>query len=106
MAKRKIIKPEKREWWQEFHEDIRQKEKPEKGGKGSKMSKKVTAAEAVSKATTTKKYAKTRGEHTKDLIIAILVTGVVAFGFGMHFEGQHNAEMQKAVSAAALTVKK
>ena len=53
------------------------------------------------KSTNTKpKYAKTRGEHTKDLIIAILITGVIAFVGGMVFANKQDAEVKNAVSAA------
>lgn len=51
-----------------------------------------------------KKYAKTRGEHYKDIIIAILVAGVIAFVGGMHFADQRNAQMQNAVKAASAPV--
>ena len=50
-----------------------------------------------------KKYAKTRGEHAKDIIIAILVTGIVAFVGGVYFANQHNAEIARAVSAVQPT---
>lgn len=68
-------------------------------GKGSKMSKsnQPTVTEAPK---TSKKYAKTRGEHFKDVIIAMLITAVIAFVGGMHFANKHNAEVQSAVKAA------
>lgn len=50
-----------------------------------------------------KKYAKTRGEHYKDIVIAILVTGIIAFIGGMYFSNQHNAEIARAVSAVQPT---
>lgn len=65
------------------------------GGKDSKMSKE---AKAVS--TPAKKYAKTRGEHIKDLIIVALVFSVIAFGLGVKFQSDRNTEMQNAVKAA------
>lgn len=47
-----------------------------------------------------KKYAKTRGEHYKDIVIAILVTAIVAFGLGVKVQADRNAEVAKAVSTA------
>lgn len=52
-----------------------------------------------------KKYNKTRGEHVKDLIIAILVTGVIAFVGGMAFADKQQTQIDNAVQAAT-TVKK
>lgn len=51
----------------------------------------------------TKSYRKTRGEHYKDIVIAILVTAVIGFVAGMHFSNKHNAEVQSAVKAAQTT---
>lgn len=48
-----------------------------------------------------KKYAKTRGEHYKDIVIAILVTAIVAFGLGAKVQADRNAEMTAAVKNAA-----
>lgn len=56
-----------------------------------------------------KKYAKTRGEHYKDIVIAILVAGIIAFISGMHFSNQqnnHTAEAVKTATAQATAVKK
>lgn len=47
-----------------------------------------------------KKYAKTRGEHYKDIVIAILVTAIVAFGLGVKVQADRNAQVAKAVNAA------
>lgn len=47
-----------------------------------------------------KKYAKTRGEHYKDIVIAVLVTAVIGFIAGMHFQNAQNTEVKNAVSAA------
>lgn len=54
-------------------------------------------------AKTSKKYAKTRGEHYKDIVIAILVAGIVAFMGGMHFSNQQHADTVKAVQSATAT---
>lgn len=47
-----------------------------------------------------KKYSKTRGEHAKDLIIAMLITGIIAFIGGMHFANQQNGRVATAVKNA------
>lgn len=51
-----------------------------------------------------KKYAKTRGEHYKDIVIAILVTTMIAFTGGMVFANKQQAEVRNAVSAAQKVV--
>ena len=50
-----------------------------------------------------KKYAKTRGEHYKDIVIAILVTAVIGFVVGMHFSNQQHAQVEQAVKSAQTT---
>jgi hypothetical protein len=77
-------------------EDLPQNTRKKSGGKDSKMSK-TTVTEAPK---ASKKYAKTRGEHIKDILIAVLVAAVIAFIGGMHFANKHNAEMQNAVKQA------
>ncbi len=63
---------------------------------------KTTSTEAVK---LPKKYAKTRGEHYKDIVIAVLVAGIIAFIGGMHFSNQqHNAVTSAVKSAVAPTV--
>lgn len=47
-----------------------------------------------------KKYAKSRGEHVKDVMIAVLIAGVIAFIGGMHFANAQHAQMESAVKAA------
>lgn len=77
-------------------EDIPQKTR--KSGKDSKMSK-TTVTEAPK---ASKKYAKTRGEHFKDILIAILVTAVVAFVAGsVYANNQHEATAQAVQQATA-----
>lgn len=73
--------------------------KPVRVGRVKSMTNKPTTTEAPK---ASKKYAKTRGEHYKDIVIAVLIAGVIAFIGGMHFANQHNAEMQTAVKAAAI----
>lgn len=71
---------------------------PERVGK-VKMTKSTTnEAPKVSK-----KYAKTRGEHYKDIVIAVLVTAVIGFVVGMHFSNQQHAATAQAVKAAQVT---
>jgi len=65
------------------------------------MSKKVPATKVEAPA---KSYNKTRGEHFKDIVIAILIVGVVAFALGVRYSENKNAEMQSAVKAATTAV--
>lgn len=50
-----------------------------------------------------KRYTKTRGEHIKDILIAVLVTLVIGFIAGMQFANKQAAEVQSAVKAAQTT---
>lgn len=47
-----------------------------------------------------KKYSKTRGEHYKDIVIAILVTTIVAFGLGVKVQADRNAQVAQAIHNA------
>lgn len=76
-----------------YYEDITPKTR--KGGKDSKMSKNTNQVEAPAKA-----YNKTRGEHVKDMIIVALVVAIIAFGLGVKFQSDRNAEVQSAVKEA------
>jgi hypothetical protein len=46
------------------------------------------------------KYAKTKGEHFKDIVIAVLVSGVIAFIGGMTFQGKQQDAINTAVKGA------
>lgn len=82
----------------EFIETPIQKINTRKGGKDIvKMSKQKTNDTPV------KVYQKTRGEHVKDVMIAILVAGIIAFIAGMHFANKQNAKVSEAVNAVTLT---
>jgi len=70
--------------------------KSRKGRRGIKMSK-TTKETSAPKA---KKYNKTRGEHIKDVVIAVLIASIVAFILGMQFADGRNAEMVQAVTEA------
>lgn len=48
-----------------------------------------------------RKYTKTRGEHYKDIVIAVLVASIIAFVGGMHFSNQQNGKIANAVKAVA-----
>lgn len=52
-----------------------------------------------------RKYAKTRGEHLKDMVIVALVAGLIAFISGMHFSNQQHAQTAQAVTAATAVKK-
>ncbi len=71
-----------------------------KGGKVSKMTKQPIVIEAKP----VKRYSKTRGEHLKDIVIAVLVSAVIAFVAGSYFANKRNSEMQSAVKAASTPV--
>jgi len=66
---------------------------------GHKMPK-TTNNQEVKQAKTRKVYEKTRGEHIKDVIIAVLITGVVAFVLGARYANNQNAQLTSAVQAA------
>lgn len=51
-----------------------------------------------------KRYAKTRGEHYKDMVIVALIVGIVAFGLGVKVQANRNAELQSAVKSAQTAV--
>lgn len=77
-----------------YFEDVPQyKRNTRKGGKGIKMSKTTELP------TSKKKYAKTRGEHVKDLLIAILITAILAFVAGVRYANSNHAAIDKAVQA-------
>lgn len=69
-----------------------------KGGKDQNIM--ANKPEVKTENSNRKKYAKTRGEHTKDLIIAILIAGVVAFIGGIQFANRQHAQVDNAVKQA------
>lgn len=46
------------------------------------------------------KYSKTRGEHFKDLVIVMLVTGIIAFVGGVVFQNKQQNAINTAVKGA------
>jgi hypothetical protein len=50
-----------------------------------------------------KGYSKTRAEHYKDIVIAVLVAGIVAFVGGVMFANGNNAKVQAAIDAVQPT---
>ncbi len=70
---------------------------PKVVGKVNKMAKTTNTPE---QATSKKKYAKTRGEHFKDVVIAVLVSSIIAFVCGMQFANRQTAELNLAVERA------
>jgi hypothetical protein len=66
-------------------------------GRVKKMTDKKTNQAEPSKPA--KKYAKTRGEHYKDIVIAVLVAGIIAFIGGMHFSNEQHATVANAVKS-------
>lgn len=68
--------------------------KPSKAvGRTRKMSK-AKATESAPK----KRYSKTRGEHIKDIVIAVLIAGIVAFVGGVQFANGQNDRVNNAVT--------
>ena len=70
-----------------------------KGGKGQKMPKNNKQVEAVE----AKTYNKTRGEHFKDIVIAVLITAIVAFIGGAVFQSKQQNAINTAVKAVTPT---
>jgi len=60
----------------------------------------------VPTAETRKVYEKTRGEHFKDIIIAVLLTSIVAFIVGAQYQSRHTADITRAVAAVEQPAKK
>lgn len=81
-----------------FEELPEQKRKIIKIG-GLKMPK-TTNNQEVKQAKIRRVYEKTRGEHIKDVIIAVLITGVMAFVLGARYANNQNAQLTSAVQAA------
>ena len=54
----------------------------------------------VKQAKTRRVYEKTRGEHIKDVIIAVLITGVIVFVLGVRYANNQNGQLTNAVQAA------
>ncbi len=73
--------------------------KPVRVGRVKSMTKTATTKMEVP----AKSYSKTRGEHFKDIIIAILVVGVIAFIAGVHYSDNKNAQMTGAIKSAQAT---
>lgn len=66
----------------------------------TKMSNKSTTQEVKAPKA---KYAKTRGEHVKDLVITALVIGIIAFIGGMTFQSKQQGAIDTAVKAVTPT---
>lgn len=63
-----------------------------------KMSKEVKQAK------TQKVYSKTRAEHYKDIVIAVLITGIIAFIAGASMQSKQQTAVIDAVQALTPTV--
>lgn len=75
-----------------FHKPVRV------GRTFKKMSKEPTTVAPVKA-----KYAKTKGEHRKDLVIAILVAGIIAFVGGITFQSKQQDAINTAVKGASVS---
>lgn len=70
-----------------------------KGGKDIvKTMSKTTATPEVK---TGKKYAKTRGEHYKDIVITALIVAIIAFVAGMAFQNKQQDAINQAMKSVA-----
>lgn len=76
--------------------------KPIRVGKDKLMSKTNNNISA-SETKPVKKYAKTRGEHFKDLVIVALIVSIIAFIGGMQFNKSNQNQIDRAVKAAQST---
>jgi len=63
-------------------------------GKTKQMAKTTNEAQKPAK-----RYAKTRTEHYKDILIAVLVTGIVAFIAGSRLTANNNQKIVDAVNS-------
>lgn len=77
--------------------------KPVRVGRTYQMSKTNNNISAPEPVKPVKKYAKTRGEHFKDLVIVALITSIIAFIGGMQFSKNNQAQIDRAVRAAQST---
>lgn len=82
----------------EFLDDMPLRKPARVGRTLTKMSKSTNTPEAVK--TPKAKYSKTRGEHFKDLVIAVLVAGIIAFVCGMQFQSKQQDAIETAVKGA------
>lgn len=86
------------EQFQLYYEDL-PPNKPNRVGRTlAKMSQSKTTQPEATK-TPKAKYSKTRGEHFKDIVIAVLVTGIIAFVGGMVFQSKQQSAIDTAVKA-------
>lgn len=74
---------------------------PKRVGRTFKMSQPKSTQPEVKAA---KKYAKTRGEHFKDLVITALIVGIVAFIGGAVFQSKQQSAIDTAVKAVTPSV--
>jgi hypothetical protein len=72
---------------------------PKKGSKGV-----IKMAKEVKTAKTRRVYEKTRAEHYKDIVIAVLITGIIAFIAGMQHQANHQDAIQRAAQAVTPSV--
>lgn len=104
--RRKTPKSKALEEYPLFYEDMKFrigqkatiKIKTRKGGKDNKMSKEVKTAK------TRKSYNKSRGEHVKDIVIAMLVTAIIAFTLGIRYAQAQQAQVDNAISEVTATM--
>lgn len=65
-----------------------------------KLKEGITMSKQAPAVAPAKTYQKSRSEHAKDILIAMLITAIVAFIGGMQFKGAQAEEVRNAVSQA------
>ena len=68
-----------------------------------KETRKMSKKQEVPTAKVKKSYSKTRAEHYKDIVIAVLVTGIIAFMLGANMQSKQQTALIDAVQALTPT---
>lgn len=72
--------------------------------RGLKMGK-ITNNSEVKQAKIRRVYEKSRGEHFKDIVIAVLITGVITFVLGVRYANNQAATTATAIQAGTAAKK-
>lgn len=85
-------------------ERVNPKIKTPKGRKDSKMSNKDELQTLPPMVMRGKKYQKSRGEHFKDVVIAILITAIIAFVAGANYASKQQSKVDQVRAEAQSSV--